>query len=100
LGTLSKVAFVAIPVTTSFATFAQVPINGTQSIKESMSQLVNEGYRLVSVDGQSLASGGAVSIFYLTSKQDVARCSEAFGLPGRPATIFPCERLTAPHENK
>jgi hypothetical protein len=78
---------------------SQAPISGTQwtPTRESMHDLIGQGYVLIAVDGQTLGPGGTVSIFYLSSKIDLVRCSEAHQFSPTPGgTVFPCERLVAP----
>ncbi len=90
-------ALLVMPVA---AVGAPVPLNGAQwaPITETMRDLIGKGYALAAVDGQSLSSGQVNTTYYLSAPHDLVRCGEAFGFAGQRATIFPCERLTAPHE--
>jgi hypothetical protein len=98
--TLHAAAAMLFLAATVHSAGAQVPLNGTQwaPIPETMHDLIDKGYRLSAVDGQSLSNGAVNTTFYLSGKKDLVRCGEAFGFAGRQATIFPCERLTAPRQ--
>jgi hypothetical protein len=76
----------------------QTPFSGTQwaPIKENMRELIGQGYVLSAVDGQALSQGAQSTVFYLSRKSELVRCSEAYGIPPNAATVFPCERLIAP----
>ncbi len=65
-------------------------------ITETMSDLIDQGYALTTVIKDSV-SGGVINTFYLSGKDDLVRCGEAYHVARLRPAVFPCERLTQPH---
>lgn len=65
-------------------------------ITETMNDLIDQGYALTTVVKDSV-SGGMINTFYLSGKDDLVRCGEAYRVTFLHPAVFPCERLTQPH---
>lgn len=83
----------------SLSATAQTPRTAYQwtTVAETMRDLVGKGYTVTAVYGQTV-SGGAINTFYLAGPNDLVRCGEAYGVARLRPRVFPCERLTQPHE--
>lgn len=65
-------------------------------ITETMDDFIDQGYALTTVVKDSV-SGGVINTFYLSGRDDLVRCGEAFHVARLRPAVFPCERLTQPH---
>ncbi len=64
-------------------------------ITETMNDLIDQGYALTSVVKDSV-SGGVINTFYLSGRDDLVRCGEAYHVGRLRPAVFPCERLSPP----
>ena len=67
-------------------------------IPQSMHALVARGWVLTTVDGEPTSGGGQMTVFYLSNRGQLARCTEAYMPKALYPVTFPCEQLVEPHQ--
>jgi hypothetical protein len=92
-----RLTFGIVATLACVSAYAQTSSTGYQWIRitETLNDMIDQGYSLTTVVQDSV-SGGVINTFYLSGRNDLVRCGEAYHVGRLRPAVFPCERLSEP----